>query len=154
MPARLVDGDDQDREADFGQRRVAHALIVVYFNCNEVFVFDVFSIAAWLELAEKVSLLGRQGNHHPILLLVLRDLVPDGHQIKGKDLLVDCDLVCCKALVVILDQRDRLPKLPRAKEKKVADEGDILFKSDRDASRWNVASGVVDPDFCIETFNG
>ena len=55
---------------------------------------------------------------------------------------------------MILDQRDRLPKLPRAKEKKVADEGDILFKSDRDASRWNVASGVVDPDFCIETFNG
>ena len=55
---------------------------------------------------------------------------------------------------MILDERDRLPKLPRAKEKKVADEGDILFKSDRDASRWNVASGVVDPDFCIETFNG
>ena len=52
LPARLVDGDDVDREANRGERRVAHALIVVDFNCNEVFVFDVFSIAPRLELAE------------------------------------------------------------------------------------------------------
>jgi hypothetical protein len=54
---------------------------------------------------------------------------------------------------VILDQSDRGLILLRAEEK-LAHEADMLLQDDRDARRWDIASGVVNPDSCIVTFNG